>query len=637
MASDRFNARHSSPPQSIPLQDLPRPPDPEESGDDTRTNRRSGSGGFFRNRQSFSGRVNTPRQYERLSEGSPAATDRNSLDLPHVTTPRNAHQPPSIYEDGELSPVNQYAFQDAVSSVGLTFEAPTRPRPPISGTPSGRSRRNSSLGVITETGAGDLMPSTPPMPLLNDEGEGYFSPADSDRTPLTDKRYLQPISGVFERTPPGQGLNRHSMQSVSFDKSSGARLGDDLPNLETGSRAMNRLSRSSARSATSTYLSPSTAASSLSRAGTIVRKMSQRVVNLSNEPEIIEQDIKRQASLKQARLEGPPSFPAMDEYAHDEPILTPSPVEKVAPLISTGKAQHKWLSHENPLKGKTLCLFSPDNWFRLQLCEMLVHRATEPLILLLIVAQTILLTIQNALPLPQGGRTAAWENSKMNFAFLFLFVIYTLEIVARSIVSGFIKNAAEYSSLDEGDNLKSALIRKFRNLLAPQREQQSAQKSTTPAKLNPENPSIIRSFTGMQPQSDHPGHSRQQQRVRLARRAFLRHSFNRLDFLAVISYWISFGFSLSNFDSKQHVWVFEMLSCLRILRLLNLTTGTSVRIPSAHLSGFTNISIGYLAKSEKSRSVTGTRCISHRFLLAPLCYHRSSELQGFAATILCMV
>lgn len=586
MASDHFNPRNPFTPQSIPLQDLSRPPDSGEPGIDRSTNRRSVSGRLFRNRQSFSGRVNTPRQYERVSEGSPTATDRNSLDLPHVTTPRNAHQPPSIYEDGEMSPINQYAFQDAVSSVGLSFEASAPPRPPISGAASGRGRSRSSLGIITEAGLGDLTPSTPPTMLSNDEGEGYYSPADNDRTPLTDQRYLQPISGSFDSTPSGQRHDRHSMHSVRFNEgtSPGSRLGDDLHNLEIGSRAMNRMSHSSARSATSAYLSPSTAALSLSRAGTMVRKMSQRVVNLSNEPEIIEQTIRRQASLKQARLEGPPSFPAMNEYAHDEPTLTPSPIEKAVPLISAGKPQHKW-KQENPLKGKTLCLFPPDNWLRLHLCEMLVHPVTEPLILLLIFIQTILLTIQNAVPLPHdGGRTLVWKNSKMNFAFLVLFVIYTLQIVARSIVSGFIKNATEYSSLEKGVNLKSASIRKFQTLFAPQREQPTPQ-STTPAKFDPEHPSIIRSFTGMQPHSDQAGHSRQQQRVRLARRAFMRHSFNRLDFLAVVSYWISFGFSITKIDSNQHVWVFEMLSCLSILRLLNLTMGTSVRIPSADISG----------------------------------------------------
>ena len=582
MASDHFNRRNSSAPQSIPLQDLSRPPDPGEADNHGSIHRGSVS------RRIFSGRVNTPRQYERVSDDSPTATDRNTLDLPHVTTPRNAHQPPSIYENGEMSPLTQSAFQGALGSVGLvglSLEAPAPPRPPLSSGPSGRGRSRSILGIITEAGGGDLTPSTPPTMLLNDEGEGYFTPADNDRTPLTDQRFLEPISGAFESTPSAQRHDRLSMQSVRFNEGAlpGSRLGDDLHYLENGSRATNRLSRSSVRSAASTYLSPSTAASPLSRAGTIVRKMSQRVVNLSNEPEIIEQSIRRQASLNQATLEGPPSFPAIYEYAHDEPILTPSPIEKVAPLISAGKPQHKWQQPENPLKGKTLCLFPPDNWFRLQLCEMLVHPATEPFILLLIFIQTILLAIENAKPLQQGERKGAWTNSKMNFAFLLLFVIYTLEIVARTIVSGFIKNATEYSSLDKGVSSKSALIRKFRNLFAPQREL-STPKSTTPAKVDPEHPSIIRSFTGMQPQSDQPGHSRQQQRVRLARRAFMRHSFNRLDFLAVISYWISFGFSLSQMDSHQHVWVFEMLSCLRILRLLNLTMGTSVGTPSAGLS-----------------------------------------------------
>ena len=585
MSSNHLNPRDPSTPQSIPLQDLSRPQDSGEDGDGRSTHKRSISGRLFGHRQSFSGRVNTPGRYERVSEGSPTATNRNRLGLPHVTTPRNAHQPPGIYEDGELSPINQYAFQDAVSSVGLSFEASAPPRPPTLGPPSGRSRRRSSLGIITEAGGGDPTPSTPPTMQLNDEGEGYFSPTDNDRTPLTDERYLQPISGASGSSAPGQRHDRHSFQSMRFNEgtSPGSRLGDDLHNLETGPRAMNRMSSFSTRSAASTFLSPSTAASPLSRAGTIVRKMSQRVVNLSNEPEIVEQSIRRQASLKHARLEGPPSFPAMDEYAHDEPIITPSPIEKAAPLILTGKPQHKWQQQDNPLKGKTLWIFPPNNWVRQKLCEMLVHPATEPLILLLIFIQTILLAIENASSLPYLERTASWGSSRMDFAFLLLFVIYTVEIGARIIVSGFIKNAAEYTTLDKGLDFKSALVRKCQDLFAPQREQ-SSQKSIKPPTLDPQHPSIIRSFTGIQPQGDQPGHSRWQQRVRLARRAFLRHSFNRLDFVAVTSYWISFGLSLATIESNQHIWVFEMLSCLRILRLLNLTMGTSVHVHGVGLS-----------------------------------------------------
>jgi hypothetical protein len=69
---------------------------------------------------------------------------------------------------------------------------------------------------------------------------------------------------------------------------------------------------------------------------------------------------------------------------------------------------------------------------------------------------------------------------------------------------------------------------------------------------------------------------RNRHKARLARRAYLRHSFNRMDFIAVVSYWITLALELTGMMSKYHIYIFRMLSCLRIFRLLSITEGTSV-------------------------------------------------------------
>lgn len=66
-------------------------------------------------------------------------------------------------------------------------------------------------------------------------------------------------------------------------------------------------------------------------------------------------------------------------------------------------------------------------------------------------------------------------------------------------------------------------------------------------------------------------------KARLARRAYLRHSFNRVDFIAVVSYWIALILEVTGVMISHHVYVFRMLSCLRIFRLLGITEGTSVQ------------------------------------------------------------
>ena len=552
MASDRSSPYNHSRRQSIPLQDLSRPPDQTAENLEgwQSDRRRSRTRTLLGNRQSFNGRVNTA--YEPLGDDSPPSQERGGAGVPHVTTPRNAHQVPTPFEDGDMSPINMQNFQAAMGSVGLSFDSPGPSRPAVGG-------RRSTLNVITEH---ENM-SASSLPLHNvpePEADGIFSPEDNDTTPLTDPAFLQPMAGV---PPPQSGLR--APPSSTGHSRAGSRLGDDLPRMEAGfGRPFSSVSSKS--------LSPASSSNPLSRAGTILRKASQRVVNLSNEPDAVDQELRRQRSSREARMEAPPMLPAMQDYAHDE---RPSPPpEKARPTISTGE----WQPRPNPLKGKSLGLFAPENRLRLRLCDILVHPVTEPTILILIVIQTILLAIDAARATEYDESPQAWQASKINIGLLCLFVLYSLEIVARVIVSGFIKNAEEYSTVDITLGLKAAFIYRVRTFFATQ-----SQGSTmnTMNEANPE-PSILRSLTAMQLQAhgDQPGNSRQQQRIRLARRAFLRHGFNRLDFVAVVSYWIAFVLSLSMAQQTHHIYVFRMLSCLRILRLLGLTQGTSVILRS---------------------------------------------------------
>ncbi len=566
MASDPSSPRYHARRQSIPLQDLSRPPDSntEDAGE---TGHTRGVGARTRsllgNRHSFSGRLNTT--YERVDEGSPPAHDRQRLDLPtHATTPRSAHHTPYYYEDGEASPVNKGDFAVAMGSVGLSFDSVSHSTSPRLGARS--SITASTLGVISEAEDG-ISPFSRSVNHLSvdDQNESYFPPTD-DSTPLTDINYLQPISGA-----PGHDRKN----SVFSFQEAGSRLGDDLPNTDGGVRrspssaALHRLSSHLTR-APVRALSASMSASPLSRAGSMMRKMSQRVVNLSNEPEVVEQSMRRQSSSKGARLEEPPSFPAMAEYAHDEPLSAPP--ENVKPA---GNTQEEESRAHNPLRGKSLYIFSPDNWIRLKLCEMLVHPVTEPVILVLIVIQTVLLAVDSAHKINPGERSTRWVNSRIDLAMLVLFSIYTIELAARTIVSGFIINAKEYSSAERSLGSKDTIVTKIQNLFTPQRAS-STSNGANPTTSADFQPSILRSFTTMQAQAGQSGSSRQQQQNRLARRAFLRHSFPRLDFVAVISYWVSFVLSQTQNEPTRFIYVFQMLSSLRILRLLNLTSGTSV-------------------------------------------------------------
>ena len=60
---------------------------------------------------------------------------------------------------------------------------------------------------------------------------------------------------------------------------------------------------------------------------------------------------------------------------------------------------------------------------------------------------------------------------------------------------------------------------------------------------------------------------------------YLRHSWTRIDFVAVMSFWISFGLSMAGVEhGTYHIGIFRALSVLRTARLLAITSGTTVSV-----------------------------------------------------------
>jgi len=467
--------------------------------------------------------------------------------------------------------------------------------------------------------------------MEGDEGDNIFSPNDNDTTPLT-QQYLQPSIAASSPSPSGQRHDRQAKRaSVHFtdqessgrtSRRSGSRLGDDLPNLETGlgvhrklsaASGISRLAPASGEDGSGGLRSLSPSASPLARANSMLRMMSQRVVNLSNDFGMVEQSVRRKASIGDSRLDGPPALPAMTDYAHDgpadQPLDTETPLEKV-PSVQQLQADEESPSapsnaRTNPLRGNSLGIFGPENRLRKALCEILVHPITEPIIFILIISQTVLLAVEAAPSVYDHPRADSNGISKVDYALLVLFILYTIEVIARMIVSGFIWNPHEYSTLNRSIGLRKAIIEHGRSLFAPQ-GQSSERRPSAAATIQP---SVLRSFTGLSEagfstrlgaasadvhDKGKPGHGRQQQRNRLARRAFLRHSFNRLDLVAVVSFWISFALTTVHYENNKHVYVFRMLSCLRILRLLGLTSGTSIILRSLKKAAPLLVNVAFL-------------------------------------------
>ncbi|KAL1742981.1 Ion transport protein-domain-containing protein [Schizophyllum fasciatum] len=97
-----------------------------------------------------------------------------------------------------------------------------------------------------------------------------------------------------------------------------------------------------------------------------------------------------------------------------------------------------------PIRGRTLGFLGPDSKLRLNLYRMLVYPWTEPFILLLIIFNAVVLTIQASRSLTLSDaddtpeRTMGYFHTWEDFVLFGLFVFYTIEAFARMCVSGFI-------------------------------------------------------------------------------------------------------------------------------------------------------------------------------------------------------
>lgn len=561
------NHRRSHTHQSIPLQDLNRPPDDDDETAHRQHRRTLSDRG--RNLLRNTGAIATGSrnsQYAPIAEASPSPTRRGARPQVYTNLGGASSGIRRVEEDDVGSPIDAGAFQAAIGfGMDMNFQGDTSPplTPPIA----------------TPSSSDDAFPqhSNPYQDRSTSEDHGYFSPVYDDTARLTATQHLQPISGAA--TSASSQADRSSFQSVRFlspgDTSPMAR---DSENLGHAEAAMGSLRDSGGRKRS---LSPGQIASPLNRAGTIMRNMSQRVVNVSNDSQVAERTLHRKSTIK-ARLQEPPSFPALPEYATDGPT-SPSPSttgeKPPTPTIRSRQPSAQW-QRPNPLRGKSLGIFPADSKIRMKLCDVLVHPVTEPLLLVLIVVQTVLLAVD--------ARTTAVYNpgaikrltsfSGIDYALMGLFIVYTIEVVIRIIVSGFIINPVEYSTINRQVGLREALMIKINRYFGgPERQTSQRRSRTNDDPVEPQQPSVLRTFTTAQMHVDPgPGDHHDLQRIRLAHRAYLRHSFNRTDFLAVVSFWVAFVLNMINIENTRVILVFQMLSCLRIIRLLNLTSGTSV-------------------------------------------------------------
>ena len=601
--NDPNHRRNNSTPP-IPLQDFSQPR-PQYADSETDSDASSGgrpralshavnrlSGGRLRGQGSYAP-VSPREPQERWGAGlsdNGRQQQRPGLQIPQAAAGASDNATP-------ITPVDVAAFQSAMSGAGIGFGLESSSSPFNAPTPSwSRDTRTPSLRSVDIGGDGDS---------VDERGDYFTSGGSSDRTPLTDPRHLAPIAGASAQSTPTGRDQRSRSRSVRFSNvspSGMSRLGDDLAHVEEGRRSSEmRRSGSMRRS-----LSPNAAGSTLARAGTIVRNMSTRIVNLSNEQDVVDRTMhqKRKSSVTGRHSTSSSSMPEIiapmdgpsDTFDGARLEKTPSTEESEIRFSPMNLRRKNSTREYNPLKGKSWGIFHANSPIRTKLCDILVHPFTEPFIFGLIVLQTVLLAIDASIDTRVGdGSRGGFGNSWIDYVMLVLFSIYTVEIVARSIVSGFIINPVEYSTINRQVGMRQAIADKVKVLFStPQTRPKHIDTEQSTFQFAPQ-PGLVRAFTTNLHEDDSAkGGSKAQRRQRLAHRAFLRHSFNRVDFIAVVSFWVSFVLSVFSLEDSRHIFVFRMLAALRILRLLYLTSGTTVILRSLKKAAPLLVNVAFL-------------------------------------------
>ncbi|KAG5641384.1 hypothetical protein DXG03_005366 [Asterophora parasitica] len=311
-----------------------------------------------------------------------------------------------------------------------------------------------------------------------------------------------------------------------------------------------------------------------------------------------------------------------------------------------------------PIRGRTLGCLEAQSRVRLALFNFLVYPWTEPVILLLIIFNAVVLTIQSALPLTLSTsdgtevppRVKGYFHSWEDYALFVLFIVFSLEAFARICVSGFLfdpevsigtifrspfrgssrlfpstpsgnaSHALSHTgSIRRGGTITQKLNNMKGTLLRPFALKYQAPNSPYPHAPPPSEVTLTTgdpSSDGLQPTHPIAGKSlnaaqgihwaiREPQTATFMSRAlrsdnsdvislpfrlsithahekahrnipYLRQSWGRIDFIAVMSFWITFILAISGLErGEYHIGIFRALSVIRTARLLTITSGTT--------------------------------------------------------------
>ncbi|CAL9728073.1 calcium-channel protein Cch1p [Monosporozyma unispora] len=225
------------------------------------------------------------------------------------------------------------------------------------------------------------------------------------------------------------------------------------------------------------------------------------------------------------------------------------------------------------LYGNSLNFLPPTSPFRLKLATLNQHPITQRLYILLLVFFTGLLSYRTYEP--TNFSFLYRFNNWTDYLIFIIFIIFTVYDCTKILAFGFWDDSEMFAAIGKDYipilercgvvRLYGFLVGKYGaeliNMLLPfkiktSEERKKRQEIIRNRYSNPEDPDVnLNDF-------DTP-------------RAFARSSWNRIDLVSLVCFWIGLFVSIRDIDDKKGVRIFKPLALLRILRLLNTDTGIS--------------------------------------------------------------
>ncbi|OBA19685.1 hypothetical protein METBIDRAFT_46054 [Metschnikowia bicuspidata var. bicuspidata NRRL YB-4993] len=291
--------------------------------------------------------------------------------------------------------------------------------------------------------------------------------------------------------------------------------------------------------------------------------------------------------------------------------------------------------HNTSLHGKSLGIFGPKSPFRNWCHKVVSHKFTNLAVTVIIFFQTVLLAHRQWNPMKDYGYYFDGYSAG-DYILVIINCLYTAEMAMKTVSYGLyddrvmfknlgmeypkrnsiLGNSYFYSLLLEKVSHGIIYLRHLRSTLSPNQSKSNkgqelssmndnttsvygiAAQVSTREKFQYPGLHISRSNNSISDRNDalsslSPSNPRRKGLFKLntffrldylsnvlgdlqIKRAFLRDNWQRLDFIAILSFWISLPMSLNHWDAAHHVMIFRALSCIRILRLCKLTDGTNM-------------------------------------------------------------